>query len=140
VLAGLLVAACTTATAAKSAPVQGAPAAPSEKESRTTAQQKIDSRLLYEIYRKRGQAEEKNVPPDATRVRLDKSDRALVDIRAAVTPALIAKVKKTGATVVSSSAQYHSIIARVPLLQLERLAGDPAVRAISPAADASTVH
>jgi hypothetical protein len=140
VLAGLLVAACTTATAAKSAPVQGAPAAPSEKESRTTAQQKIDSRLLYEIYRKRGQAEEKNVPPDATRVRLDKSDRALVDIRAAVTPALIAKVKKTGATVVSSSAQHHSIIARVPLLQLERLAGDPAVRAISPAADASTVH
>ena len=140
VLAAMLVAACTTATAAKSAPVQGAPAAPSEKETRTAAQQKIDSRLLYEIYRKRGQAEAKNVPPDATRVRLDKSDRALVDIRAAVTPALIAKVKKSGGTVVSSSAQYHSIIARVPLLQLERLAGDPSVRAISPAADASTVR
>jgi len=140
VLTALLVAACTTATTAISVPGQGAPAAPSEKETRTAAQQKIDSRLLYEIYRKRGQAEEKNVPPDSTRVRIDKADRALVDIRAVVTPALIAKVKKTGATIVSSSTQYHSIIARVPLLQLERLAGDPAVRAISPAADATTVR
>ena len=139
-LTALLVAACTTATTATSVPVQGAPAAQSEKETRTAAQQKIDSRLLYEIYRKRGQAEEKNVPPDSTRVRLDKADRALVDIRAVVTPALIAKVKKTGATIVSSSTQYHSIVARVPLLQLERLAGDPAVRAISPAADATTVR
>jgi hypothetical protein len=57
-----------------------------------------------------------------------------------VTPALIALVKKSGATIVSSSTRYHSIIARVPLLQLERLAGDPAVRAISPAAEATTVR
>ncbi len=128
------------ATTATSVPEQGAPAVRSEKELRTAAQQKIDSQLLYEIYRKRGQAEEKNVPPDATRVRLDKNDRALVDIRAVVTPALLAKVKKSGATIVSSSTQYHSIIAHVPLLQLERLAGDAAVRAISPAAEATTVR
>jgi hypothetical protein len=133
------VAACTIATTS-SVPDQGAPAAPSEKQTRTAAQQKIDSQLLYEIYRKRGQAGEKKVPPDATRVNLDKNDRALVDIRAVVTPALIAKVKQSGATILSSSAPYHSIIARVPLLQLERLAGDPAVRAISPAAEADTVR
>jgi hypothetical protein len=140
VLAATLVSACTVATSATSVPAQGAPAAQSEKETRTAAQQKLDSRLLYEIYRKRGQTDAKNVPPDSTRVLLDKNDRALVDIRAVVTPALIAKVKKSGATVVSSAAQYHSIIARVPLLQLERLAGDPAVRAITPAADATTVR
>jgi len=140
VLTATCVAACTIATTAASAPDQGAAAAQSEKQTRTAAQEKIDSRLLYEIYRKRGQAAEKNVPPDATRVDLDKNGRALVDIRAVVTPALLAKVKKTGAAIVSSSTQYHSIIARVPLLQLERLAGDPSVRAISPAADATTVR
>ena len=102
-LTATCVAACTMATTATSVPGQGAPAGRSEKELRTAAQQKIDSQLLYEIYRKRGQAEEKNVPPDATRVRLDKNDRALVDIRAVVTPALLAKVKKSGATIVSSS-------------------------------------
>jgi hypothetical protein len=140
VRAATFVAACTIATTATSAPRQEAPAAHSEKQTRTAAQQKIDSRLLYEIYRKRGQAGEKGVPPDATRVDLDKHDRALVDIRAVVTPALLANVKKTGATIVSSSTKYRSIIARVPLLQLERLAGDPAVRAISPAAEATTVR
>jgi hypothetical protein len=137
--AAMFVAACAIATTS-SVPVQGTPAAQAEKQTRTAAQQKLDSQLLYEIYRKRGQAAEKNVPPDATRVDVDKDGRALVDIRAAVTPALLAKVKKRGATIVSSSTRYHSIIARVPLLQLERLAGDPAVRAISPAAEASTVR
>ncbi len=139
-LTATCVAACAIATTATSVPDQGASAAPSEKQTRTAAQQKIDSRLLYEIYRTRGQTAEKNVPPDATRVDLDKNGRALVDIRAVVTPALLAKVKKSGAAIVSSSAQYQSIIARVPLLQLERLAGDPAVRAISPAADGTTVR
>jgi len=107
---------------------------------RTAAQQKIDSRLLYEIYRARGEADEKQVPPDPTRVRLDRNGRALVDIRAVVTPALLARLKKMGAAIVSSSSRYHSITARVPLLQLERLAGDAAVRAIAPAADATTVR
>jgi hypothetical protein len=112
--------------------------APSEKETRTAAQQKIDSQLLYEIYRKRGQAVEKQVPPAATLVRIDAKGRALVDIRARVTPALISRVKRRGGSIVSTSTEYHSIIARVPLLELERLANDPAVRAISPAAEATT--
>jgi hypothetical protein len=105
---------------------------------RTAAQQKLDSQLLYEIYRKRGQGRAKNVPPGATRVRIDAKGRALVDIRGLVTAALIAKVKKAGGTIVSTSTEYHSIVAQVPLLQIERLAADPAVRAISPAADATT--
>jgi hypothetical protein len=155
VLAVMLVTACATASTATSVPGQDAPAAQAErvtrsegaaestgaeKDARTAAQQKIDSHLLHEIYRKRGQAGDKDVPPGPTGVRLDGSDRALVDIRADVTPALIALVKKSGAAIVSSSTRYHSIIARVPLLHIERLAGDPAVRAISPAAEATTVR
>jgi hypothetical protein len=116
------------------------PQAVPEKEARTPAQQKIDSQLLFEIYRKRGQAAAKQVPPGPTGVRIDARGRALVDIRAIVTPALVERVKKSGAAVLSTSVEHHSIIARVPLLQLERLAGESAVRAISPAAEAVTVR
>ena len=40
------------------------PAVPSEKEARTPAQAKINSQILYEIYRRRGEADSKGVPPD----------------------------------------------------------------------------
>ena len=110
--------------------------ASSEKESRTPAQQKINSQLLYEVYRSRGEAKQKNVPPDPTGVKLDAKGRALVDVRAEVTPALQKQVLALGGTIESSSAQYRSIIAWVPLNRLERLAADPAVRAIEPAAPA----
>jgi hypothetical protein len=145
-LAVLFATACAAATTVSSASGQGAPpvqadrVAASEKDARTPAQQKIDSRLLYEIYRVRGEAEARSVPPGPTGVRLDRRGRALVDIRADVTPALLALVRKTGATIVSTSARHRSIIARVPLLQLEPLADNPGVRAISPAAEAATVR
>ena len=110
---------------------------PSEKESRTPAQRKINSQLLYELYRLRGEAKRKNVPPDPTGVRIDGQRRALVDVRAEVTPALQKKVLRLGGTIQSTSREYRSIIAWVPLRKLERLAEDPAVRAIEPAAEAA---
>jgi len=110
---------------------------PSEKESRTPAQQKIDSQVLYEIYRLRGQAKQKNVPPDPTGVRIDKAGRALVDVRAEVTPVLEKKVRTLGGTIQSTSIEYRSIIAWIPLEKMETLAGDRAVRAIVPAAEAA---
>lgn len=109
----------------------------SEKESRTPAQQKINSQILYEIYRKRGQAAEKQVPPGETGVRLDKKGRALVDVRAEVSPKLQKRVRSLGGTIVSTSREHHTIIAWAPLLKLEQLATDPAVRAIEPAAEAT---
>jgi hypothetical protein len=110
---------------------------PSEKESRTPAQKKIDSQILYELYRLRGQAIEKNVPPDPTGVRIDPAGRALVDVRADVTPALEKTVGDLGGTIQSTSREYRSIIAWIPLTALERLAADPAVRAIVPAGEAA---
>jgi len=111
---------------------------PDEKTSRTPAQQKINSQLLYEIYRRRGEAERRGVPPGPTGVRLDSKGRALVDIRAEVTPALQKKVTRARGTVVSTSREYHSIIAWIDLLKLEQIAAGPTVRAIEPAADATT--
>ena len=111
---------------------------PSEKESRTPAQRKISSQLLYEIYRLRGEAAQKGVPEGDTLVRVDEKTRALVDVRAEVTPALLEKVEKLGSTIVSTSREYHSIVAWIPLMKLEGLAEDAAVRAIEPKAEART--
>jgi hypothetical protein len=108
----------------------------SEKASRTPAQQKINSGLLYEIYRATGKTEAMRVPPDPAGVRIDARQRALVDVRAIVTPALEKKVRAEKGTIVSVSKQYDSIIAWVPLTAIERLARDRSVRAIEPAAEA----
>jgi hypothetical protein len=61
---------------------------PSEKEARTPAQKKINSQILYEIYRRRGDDVRNGVPPGPTGVDVDARGRALVDVRADVTPAL----------------------------------------------------
>jgi hypothetical protein len=106
----------------------------SEKTSRTPAQQKIDSQVLYEIYRIRGQAAQKNVPTARTGVKIDVKHRALVDVRADVTPELQKKVGSLKGTIVSTSREYRSIIAWIPLLKLERLAEDRRVSAIGPPA------
>ena len=111
---------------------------PPEKVSRTPAQRKIDSQLLSEIYRRRGQAAQKQVPPGETGVKVDARGRARVDLRADVTPALLKKVQRLGGTIQSTSVELRSILAWVPLLKLEQLAGDPAVSSIQPAAEAIT--
>ena len=111
---------------------------PSEKETRTSAQRKINSQLLYEIYRQRGEADQKGVPPGPTSVRLDTRGRALVDVRTDATAAVQATIRALGGIIVSTSSEHHSVIARVPLRRLERLAEQPAVRFIEPAAEART--
>ena len=135
----LLTVAWAAATGSSCAARQTSPVPPSEKEARTAAQQKIDSQVLQEIYRKRGQTD-KLVSPEPTLVRIDARGRALIDIRAKVTTDLVNRVKKRGGVIVSTDVKYDSIIARVPLLEIERLAADPAVRTIVPAAEATTVR
>lgn len=110
--------------------------APQEKRSRTPAQQKIDSQLLYAIYRQRGEAAAKGVPAGESLVKFDEKGRAIVTIRARVTKSLLAKIKSVGGEVVSSSERYHDIKAYVPLEKLERLASLKDVVAIMPAEEA----
>jgi hypothetical protein len=115
-------------------------AGPSEKAARTPAQRKINSQLLYEIYRRRKEAARKGIPPEPTSVRIDRQGRALVDVRGDVTSALQTTIRALGGVIISKSAAHHSIIARVPLLKLERLAEEGAVTFIEPAAEATTVR
>jgi hypothetical protein len=89
-----------------------------EKRERTPAQQKIDTQLLYAIYRERGEAEAKGVPAGELPVKYDNKGRAIVSIRARVTKALLAKIEKLGGKIVSartSTAEpYGEWTSRVP--------------------------
>jgi hypothetical protein len=116
-------------------PAQGAVA---EKRARTPAQRKIDTQLLYALYRQRGEAEAKGVPAGELRVKFDEKRRALVTIRARVTRAVLAKIKRLGGEVISSSVRYDDIRAHLPLEKMEELAALKDVRAIMPAEEATT--
>jgi hypothetical protein len=109
-----------------------------EKESRTPEQKKIDSQLLYAIYQMRGEAEAKGVPTEEIKLRKDSKGRVLVDIRSVVTSNLVSIVKKTGAKIVSISQRDDSLVAYVPLNQLERIARVKEVRFISQPSEAIT--
>ena len=110
----------------------------SEKESRTPAQQKIDSQLLYAIYQMRGEAKMKGVPSEPIMLRKDKKGRVLVDIRSVIGPRLLSLVKKRGGSVLSKSQKDHSLIAFLPLVELERIARLKEVEFISQPSEAIT--
>ena len=109
-----------------------------EKDQRTPEQQKIDSQLLHAIYQMRGEAEAKGVPTEPIPLDKDAKGRVLVDIRVPVTKKFRARIEKLGGTVVSTSDQYHSIIAYLPLSKLEQLARSREVKFIAPKAQAMT--
>jgi hypothetical protein len=107
-----------------------------EKETRTPAQKKIDSQLLYALKQKRGDL--RGVPSAPIDLKLDEKGRALVDINARVSPQLLSKIRRLGGVVVSKFETYHTIRARIALDRLEALAGRPDVVFIRPAAEAVT--
>lgn len=109
-----------------------------EKGKRTPAQKKIDSQLLYALYRKRGEAKAKGVPSGELRVKFDEKGRAIISIRASVTKTVLNKIKSLGGEVISFSETYNDILARLPLEKLEKLAALQDVRAIMPADEATT--
>ena len=86
------------------------------KEKRTPARRKVGSQLLDALRRARGQ-------PAADRL-------VTVDIRADVTPAVLARIRSLGGTVVNSVPKYRAIRARLPLVSVEKLAALDAVQSI----------
>jgi hypothetical protein len=109
-----------------------------EKDSRTPAQRKIDSRLLYEIKKSRGQAIADGVPTLDTSLRVDEKGFIDVDISAYVSKKLLNVLDSTGAEIVSSFPEYHSITARLPLSVIENLAERSDIIFIQPKLDAMT--
>lgn len=121
------------AAAAALLSAEQAPSAPA-KGGRTPAQQKINAQILFEIDRARG----KEVPLE-TGIRVDERGRVLVDVRAPVTDALARTIRRLEGVVVSTSPDHESTIALMPLLKLETLAEDTAVKFIEPMAEATTL-
>jgi len=103
-----------------------------EKTSRTAAEKKIDSQLLYALKQKRGETE--GVPTEPIRLELDEKGRTLVDITTNVTPQVVSQIRKLGGAIVSSYERYHTMRARLALEKLDALATLKDVKFIAPAA------
>lgn len=105
---------------------------------RTKAQTKIDSRLRAAIERLHAKQTGVDARPRAGALDLDKSGRALVDIDARVSPELRLAIEAAGGLVVSEFPAYNAIRARLPLAQIENLAGRDDVKFVRTADQAMT--
>ena len=98
------------------------------KAQRTPAQRKVSSQLLparrAQVY---GVASRQ--APDTTAT----DEMAMVDIQADVTPAVLARIRALGGTIINSVGQYRAIRANLPTAAVEQLAALEAVQSIRPA-------
>ena len=105
-----------------------------EKETRTPAQRKIDSQLLYAGRMARGLEAAPGVATLETDVEVDSKGMVEVDIRGDVNSKTEALVALAGGYVVRSFGFADSIEAVVPIANLEMIAQSEAVRFIAPKA------
>lgn len=103
-----------------------------EKDSRTPAQQKIDSQLLYASKLRRGDALSAMVPSLIVDVDADDNGMVTVDITADISPKLLSRIKGLGADILRSEPNYHTLRAIVSLDRLEDIASLPGIRFIQP--------
>lgn len=103
-----------------------------EKANRTPAQKKISSQLVFAVKESRNQLIARGVPKLSTGISRVAGGGVIVDIRATVTPELLATIEQSGGTVVSSFPEYDSIRATLPLPAIETIAARPEVQWISP--------
>jgi hypothetical protein len=106
-----------------------------EKESRTPAQQKIDSNILFEIKKHRGQEIARGVATLETGLDIDENNGLKVDIHADVSRGLLEEIRDGGGIIMDSLAAYHSILAWLPLDKIERLAERADIKFVRPHAD-----
>ena len=101
-----------------------------EKASRTPAQRKIDSNVLYTIRMMRGQQAAPGVTSLYTGIDLDQNNRIIVDIIADVTDTLLQQLESSGALVMAAHKDYRAIRALIPADQIETIAASPDVQFI----------
>ena len=102
------------------------------KEERTPAQRKVTSELL-DAARQQSEPTVSVRQPSPDTDPVAEPGSVAVDIRADVTPAVLARIRALGGTVVNSVPRYQTIRARLPLAALEPLATLEAVQFIRPA-------
>ncbi len=128
----------TTASGMSAGAAQQIDALIQDKRSRTPAQNKISSQLLYTSRMLRGQAVAAGVPYLETGVEIDDNNNLFVDIRANVSDDLLMRLRALGVQVLHSSPQYRSIRALVAAERIEQIAGWPDIYFIHPRQQATT--
>lgn len=101
-----------------------------EKNSRSPAQQKIDSNILYEIKKQSGQAIAAGVDTLETGIEVDRSGYILINIKTTSAEVVLPILANLGAEV--TNAFEHDIQASVPLNAIEQLASNAEVIFIMP--------
>src|SRR5262245_53144263 len=86
-----------------------------EKDSRTPAQQKIDSQLLYAAKMESAQPSASGVSSLQVNVGATDEGRVVVDITAFVDDRFLQFLERNGATVLVSTPEYHSVRVEVSL-------------------------
>ncbi len=109
-----------------------------EKQSRTPAQRKMDSRLVYAVKQSRKEAIAAGVQPFELHLDRDREGRILVDIDTKVTKAVINAIEDAGGKIVVSVEKFNSIRALIPAGKLEALALLNDVKFVHQAAKAYT--
>ena len=104
-----------------------------KKAQRTRAQRKMSSQLLPARRDQQYGVARLQAPVETAA-----DEMVTVDIRADVTPAVLARIRALGGTVVNSVPKYRAIRARIPLAAVEPLAGLASVQTIRPADEAVT--
>ncbi len=109
-----------------------------EKASRTPAQIKLDSQLVYALKQSRGQPFATGVTNLTLGVTVRPDGQVLVDISADVSADLLNGITNSGGQVLNSVPQFKAVRALLPLAQTEVLAGRTDVRFLRPAVSAIT--
>jgi hypothetical protein len=106
-----------------------------EKASRTPAQRKLATALLYASRESRGLAMVQGLPPlrrIADRAGVEPDGMIVVDVKGEVTAALLQRVADIGGRIVVALPKFGTVRARVPARRLEALAELPEVQFITP--------
>jgi hypothetical protein len=103
-----------------------------EKGSRTPAQNKIDSQLLYAMKMERAEPIASGVSSLQVDVGASEQGRVVVDISASVDDKLLQFLASKGAVLLVSTPEYHSVRVEVSLDRLEDIAGSDSVYFIQP--------
>ncbi len=98
-----------------------------EKASRTPAQRKLSTNLVYEVRSQKGDVEMLQVPRWGASLLRVGGLRVDVEITAEVTPGLLEEIEQRGGEVVSVFPHYRAVRARVPFAALEPIAEGPDV-------------
>lgn len=102
----------------------------SEKNSRTPAQQKMDSHLIYGVRESSGTFAVESVPKLRSHVTSDARGRLKVDIRATINAALLQQIQSDGGQIIYSLPRENTIRALLPPNAIESIAARSDVRFI----------